>query len=97
MLVLGLRRQGFVDLGIVNDLTEQLLTERRQSAFPQLPGGFALFNENPLLRGDGAGIHAVGQMVDGAAGDRIAFPDGPFDRCDAAVPRQQRAWDRPVR
>ena len=29
-------------------------------------------------------------MIDGAAGDRIAFLDGPLDRGDTAVPRQQR-------
>jgi len=62
-----------VGFGVVDDFTEQLLAEGRQSAFPQLPGGFALFDENPLLRGDGAGIHAIGQMVDGTAGDRVTI------------------------
>jgi len=42
------------------------------------------------LGGDGAGIHSVGEVVDAAAGDRVAFPDGPFHCGNAAVPGQQR-------
>src|SRR5882757_10222066 len=90
LLVLGPGGQAFVDLGVVNDLAEQFLTERRQRTLPKFAGGLALFDENPLLRGDRAGVHAVGELVDGAAGDRIAFLDGPFDRGDAAVPGEQR-------
>src|SRR5712671_7054296 len=90
LLVLWLRRQAFVGLGVVDDFPQKLLAERRQRALPQLPGGLALLDENPLLRGNGAGIHAVGEMVYGAAGDRIAFPDRPFHRRDPPMPRQQR-------
>ena len=88
MLVLGLRRQGFMRLSVVDDFTEKLLTERRQRAFPQLPGRFTFFDETPLLGSDCACVHAIGKMVHGAAGDRIALADRPFDRRDAAVPRQ---------
>ena len=56
----------------------------------KFPRGLALLDEDPFLGGDRAGIHPVGEVIDGAAGDRVAFPDGPFDRGDAAVPRQQR-------
>src|SRR5260370_39618072 len=90
LLVLRLRRQALVGLGVVDHLTQKLLAERRQRAFPQLPRSFALFDETPLLRADGAGAPAVGEMVDGAAGDRIAFADFPFDRRNAAMPRPQR-------
>jgi hypothetical protein len=76
--------------GVVDDFAEKLLAERRQRALPQLPGRFPLLDETPLLGGDRAGVHAIGEMVDGAAGDRIAFTDGPFDGRNAAVPRQQR-------
>jgi hypothetical protein len=31
-------------------------------------------------------------MVHSAAGDRIALPDGPFDRRDAAVPGHSEGW-----
>jgi hypothetical protein len=77
-------------LGVIDDFTEKLLAERGQRALPQLARGLAHLDETPLLGGDGAGIHAVREMVHGAARDRIAFPDGPFHRCDAAVPGQQR-------
>jgi hypothetical protein len=76
--------------GVVDHFAEKLLAERRQRALPQLPGRFTLLDETPLLGGDRAGVHAIGEMVDGAAGDRIAFTDGPFDGRNAAVPRQQR-------
>jgi hypothetical protein len=71
------------------DVSEQFLAERGQRALPELAGGFAFLDEHPFLRGDGARIHPVGEVVDGAAGDRIAFLDGPFDRGDAAMPGQQ--------
>src|SRR5262249_34215882 len=37
-----------------------------------------------------ARVHALREMVDRAAGDRIAFAYCPFDRGDTAMPRQQR-------
>src|SRR5665213_2369285 len=78
LLVLGLGRQRLMGFGVVDDLAQQLLPERRQRSFPQLPRGLALLDEDPFLGGDRAGIHAIGEMIDGAAGDRIAFADGPF-------------------
>src|SRR3979411_1056034 len=90
LLVLWLRRQAFVGLGVVDDFPQKLLAERRQRALPQFAGGFALFHETPLLGGDSARVHAIGKMVHGAAGDRIALPDRPFDRRDATVPREER-------
>ena len=36
------------------------------------------------------GVHPLGKMIDGAARDRVAFANRPFDRGDAAMPRQQR-------
>src|SRR3979409_2419871 len=86
LLVLGLGRQSFVGFGVVDDVTEQFLAERCQRTLPQLPRGLALLDEDPLLGGDRAGIHLVGAVVDAAAGERIALPDGPFDRRDAAMP-----------
>src|ERR1700755_659832 len=48
LLVLRFGRQGVVGFGIVDDVAEKFLAERRQRSFPELPGGFALFDENPL-------------------------------------------------
>src|SRR6202035_5600279 len=90
LLVLWPGGEAVMGLGVVDDLAEQFLAERGQRTLPQLPRRLALFDETPFLRGDGAGIHAVGEMVERAARDRIAFPDGPFHGRDAAVPRQQR-------
>src|ERR1700722_16493657 len=90
LLVLRPGGEAVMGLGVVDDFAEQFLAERGQRTLPQLPCRLALFDETPLLGGDGAGIHAVGEVVDGAAGDRIAFPDGPFRRRDAAVSWQQR-------
>src|ERR1700682_6521194 len=78
LLVLGLGRQVFVGFGVVDDLAEQFLAERRQSTLPQLPRSLTLLDEDPLLGGDCAGIHLVGEVLDAAAGDRIAFPEGPL-------------------
>src|SRR5207253_1513053 len=90
LLVLRLPRQAVVGFGVVDDFTEKLQAEWRERALPQFPGGLALLDEAPLLGGDRATVHEIGKMVHGAAGDRIAFPDGPFHRSDAAVARQQR-------
>src|SRR5450631_3203836 len=40
LLVLGFRRQGFVDLGVVDDFAQELLAERCQRTLPQLARGF---------------------------------------------------------
>ena len=42
-------------------------------ALPQFARGFALFHKAPFLSGDRIRIHALGEMVDGAPGDRIAY------------------------
>ncbi len=81
-----------MDPGVVDDVAQEFLAQRRQRALPQLSRGFALLDEAPFLRGDRAGIHAIGEMVHSAAGDRIALPDGPFDRRDAAVPGHSEGW-----
>src|SRR6478752_7355708 len=73
LLILRPGWQGFMGLGVVDHLSQKLLAERRQRAFPQFPGGLTLPDEAPFLRGDRARIHPVGKMVHGAAGDRIAF------------------------
>src|SRR3984957_4323822 len=90
LLVLRPGGEAVMGLGVVDNLPEQFLAERGQRTLPQLPCRLALFDEAPFLRGDGAGIHAVGEVIDGAARDRIAFPDGPFHRRDAAMSWQQR-------
>src|SRR5674476_1046546 len=63
LLVLGLGGKAAMGLGVVDDFAEQFLAERGQRALPQFPRGFAFPDEAPLLDGDGAGIHAVGEMV----------------------------------
>src|SRR6266550_9436460 len=45
LLVLRFRRQTLVGLDVVDHLPQKFLAERRQRAFPQLPRGFALFDE----------------------------------------------------
>ena len=85
-LVLRGGRQAVVGLGVKDDVSEQLLAERGQRPLPEFARGLSLPDEYPLLRGDGAGIHPVGEVVDGAAGDWVALLDGPFDRGDAAMP-----------
>src|SRR5690242_6787996 len=86
--LLVLRRGGevVVGLGVKDHVSEQFLAERSQRALPELARGLTFLDEYPFLRGDGARIHPVGEVVDSAAGDRIAFLDGPFDRGDAAMP-----------
>ena len=66
------------------------MAEWRQRPLPQLARGLALLDETPFLRSDGAGVHAIGEVIDRAAGDWVALLDGPFDRRDTAVPGQQR-------
>src|SRR5436190_14660226 len=89
-LVLWGGRQAVVGPGVKDDVSEQFLAERGQRAFPESARGLSLSDEHPLLRGDGAGIHPVGEVVDGATGDRITLLDGPFDRSETAMPGQQR-------
>jgi len=62
-------------LGVIDHLGQKLLSERRQRAFPQFPGGLTLLDEAPLLSSDRACIHPIREMVDGATGDRV-FLDG---------------------
>ena len=57
---------------------------------PERSGVVVGVDEAPLLRRDRAFVHAVGEVVDRAAGDRIAAFHRPLDRRDAAVPRQER-------
>src|SRR6266850_4574594 len=90
LLFLRRGREAVVGLGVKDDVSEQFLAERGQRALPELARGLSLPDEYPLLRGDGAGIHPVGEVVDGAARDRIAFLDGPFDRGETAMPGQER-------
>ena len=75
---------------VPDDLRQQLEAHRRERALPQVARGLALADEAPVLRGDRAGVPAVGEVVDGAARDRVALEDRPLDGGDAAVPRQQR-------
>src|SRR5262249_42285601 len=79
-----------MDLGVVDNLTEQPQAERRQRAFPQFSGRLALSDEAPILGSDRAGVHTSGKMIDAASGDWITFLDGPFDRGEAAMAGQQR-------
>ena len=89
-LILGCGGEAAMGLGVIDDIGKEFLAERGQRALPELAGGFALFDEYPLLRRDRAGIHPVREVIDGAACDRVTFLDGPFHRGDAAVPRQPR-------
>src|SRR5579864_9269579 len=75
LFVLSFRRQGLVDLGVIDHVGQQLEAERGQRTLPEFAGGLALLDEAPVLGGDGAGVHAVGEVIDRAAGDRIAFLD----------------------
>ena len=75
---------------VPNDARQQVEPHQGERTFPQFARGLALSDEAPVLRGDRARIPAVGEVIDGAARDRIAFEDRPFDRRDATVARQQR-------
>src|SRR3954452_13263560 len=83
VLRLGWQRSG--GFGASDDLGEQAQAERRQCALPQFTGGFTLLDEDPVLRRDRAGVHAIGEVVDGTASDRVALLDSPFDCRHAAV------------
>ena len=76
--------------GVTNDPGQEVETHRCERAFPQLAGRLALDDEAPVLRGDGARVHGVGEMIDRASRNRIAFQDRPFHCGDAAMPWQQR-------
>ena len=89
-LVLRLGGQRAVQPGVAHNLGQELEAHRRQRAFPQLARRLAFGDEAPVLRGDGARVPAVGQVIDGASRDRVAFLDRPFHGRDAAMPRQQR-------
>ena len=74
----------------MSDFSEQGQTHRRQRPFPQLTRGFAFFDEAPVLRGDGASVPAVSQVVDRTTGNRVALQNGPLNRSNAPMPGQQR-------
>lgn len=74
--------------GMIDDVAEQLQPERGQCPLPEFARGLAGLDEAPLLGGDRTGIHAIGEMVNSTARNRIAFPDGPFHRGDPTVPGQ---------
>src|SRR5262245_56259715 len=57
LFVLRLGRQGLMEFGVVDDVAKQLLPQRGKRAFPEFPRGLALSDENPVLGGDGTGIH----------------------------------------
>ena len=59
------------------------------SAAPTARAPIRRGDEAPVLRGDGAGVPAIGQVIDRAARDRIAL-EGPLHGGDAAMARQQR-------
>src|ERR1700756_1108244 len=88
LLILRVRRQAAVVAHMAQHLDHQVETQRRQRAFPKFARGLALLDEAPVLRCDRPPVHALVEMIDRAAGDRIAFADGPLHRCDAAMPRQ---------
>jgi hypothetical protein len=76
--------------GVANDPGQEIETHRRQRTLPQVAGRLALDDEAPFLRGDGARVHGVSQVIDRASRNRIAFQDRPFHGGDAAMPWQQR-------
>ena len=88
--ILRMRRQRAVIARMADDAGEQVQPHRRQRPLPQLARRLAAPDEAPVLRRDRARVPAVSEVVDRAAGDRVAFEDRPFDRGDAAVARQQR-------
>ena len=75
------------DQGVFDDFAEKFLSKWSQRALPQLSRGFALPDEAPFLSGDCSGVHPVGEMVDRASGDRIAFSNRPFHCRNTAVSR----------
>src|SRR4029079_5422420 len=52
-LILGRCGEAAMGLGVIDDIGKEFLAERGQRALPELAGGFALFDEYPLLRRDG--------------------------------------------
>ena len=89
-LVLRLRRQLAVLRRVTHDARQQVEAHRRERALPQVARALALGDEAPVLRGDRTRIPARSEVVDGAAGNRVAFEDRPFDGGDAAMAWQQR-------
>src|SRR3954447_5742817 len=90
LLVLRSRRQLALVARMAHHLHDEAQAERRQRPLPQFAGALALFDEDPVLRDDRAGVQLVGKMVDRAAGDRIALAHRPFDGRHAAMARQER-------
>src|SRR5215813_14553506 len=76
-LVLSARRKASVLSGMPYYTGEQLEAHRRQRALPKVARSLALQHEAPVLRGDRAAVHGVGEMIDRPAGDRIALEDRP--------------------
>src|SRR5438270_10135397 len=90
LLVLRLRGKGAVLAGVANDARDEVEAHRRERTFPELAAAFTLADEAPFLRRDGTRIQSFRQMIDGTAGDGVAFAYGPLDRGDAPMARQQR-------
>src|SRR6185437_9643840 len=93
LLVLRLRRDRAVLLGVPDHSRHQREPHRGQRAFPELARGLTLFDEAPVLRRDRARIHPLGQMIDRPPGDAVRFAYRPFDGGDAAMTRQQRRME----
>ena len=89
-LVLLLGRNAAIAARVADGTAQQRQPHRRQRPLPQFARGLALLDEAPVLGCDGAGIPAVGQVVDRTASHRVAFEYGPLDCRNAAVARQQR-------
>src|SRR4030095_4758404 len=90
LLLLRLRRNEVVLLRMAPPLPQQAEPHRTERALPQLARGLALADEAPVLRRDRAGIHALSQVIDRAAGDGIALANGPLDGGEPAMPGEQR-------
>src|SRR5215468_3748918 len=77
LLVLRMCRHFAGSSDLAQHLQGQVEPERRECPLPELARGLSLPDEAPVLRGDRARVHPLREMVDRAAGDRIAFAYRP--------------------
>ena len=90
--ILRMRRQRAVIARMADDAGEQGQTHRRQRPFPELAAPIRPADQAPVLRRDRACVPAVSEVIDRAAGDRVAFENRPLTAAMPRWARQQREW-----
>src|SRR5215218_4307882 len=78
-----------VPVDMLDHLAEKAQAHGGERPAPQAAGVVLRIDEAPILGRDEAAVEVVAEVVDAAAGDRIAALDRPFDGGDAAMARQE--------